>query len=110
MGSLSIGERVRGVELAVQGLFALGVQREVGREVQDRLGVMELAAQSARLFVREYEYAESRAEQQVAAKKARAELAAIQQLILFASQHDLLGPADVAQLSAEVQQITDELQ
>lgn len=59
----------------------------------------------ARLDARGYEYAETRAEQLATAKEARQRLEQLQQAILKASEYNLFGAVDIAQLSARIQQI-----
>ena len=56
-----------------------------------------------RLDIRDYELSETRAEQLAKAKDARKRLQKLQKSILAAG--DAFGPADVAQLSAELEQI-----
>jgi Na+-translocating ferredoxin:NAD+ oxidoreductase RnfC subunit len=59
----------------------------------------------ARLDVRDYELSETRQEQLAKALEAKRRLDHIRKLILAASEHDLFGAVDVAQLSAQIEQI-----
>jgi len=59
----------------------------------------------ARLDVRDYELAETRAEQIRLRGVAVERLTGLQERLLAASSHGLFGPADVAQISAQIQQI-----
>ncbi|HSX08005.1 MAG TPA: hypothetical protein VLG11_03880 [Candidatus Saccharimonadales bacterium] len=59
----------------------------------------------ARLDIRDYEYAQTRAEQLNMAHEAKTRLEGLNKNILAASQHGIFGPADVAQISATIQQI-----
>jgi hypothetical protein len=63
----------------------------------------------ARLDVRDYEYAETRAEQLNHAKEAKERLEGLQENILKASESDLFGAIDVAQLSARIQHVITQL-
>lgn len=62
-------------------------------------------ATDARLDVRDYEYAETRAEQLRLAKEARSRLEALQEDIVEASKYSLFSAIDVAATSAGLQQI-----
>jgi hypothetical protein len=63
----------------------------------------------ARLDVRDYELADTRVEQQVLARTAKGRLETLQASILTASSHGIFGAADVAELSARIQQIISKL-
>ncbi len=59
----------------------------------------------ARLDVRDYELADTRNEQIRLGIEAKVRLESLQQRVLAASSHSIFGPADVAQISAHIQQI-----
>ena len=63
----------------------------------------------ARLDIRDYELSETRAEQLTNAKAAKKRLEVIRKLILSASEYDIFSAVDVAQLTAELEQIIEEL-
>jgi CRISPR/Cas system-associated endonuclease Cas1 len=63
-----------------------------------------------RLDVQAYEYAQTRAEQQAAARDAKERLQVVQETILAASQHNIFGAVDVAQLSAVTEHIISRLE
>lgn len=67
-------------------------------------------ATDARLDVRDYEYAQTRAEQLVASKEASERLAELHTAILKASEYNVFGAIDVAQLSALIDYLTSSLQ
>jgi len=79
-------------------------------EEKELVRALKLQLSDARLDVRDYEYAQTRAEQQHAASEGRQRLEQLQQPILKASEYNLLGAIDVAQLSALTQHIISELQ
>ena len=62
-----------------------------------------------RIYVNAYEFSEERPEQEQNAKTARKWLAKSRQNILKASEADVFGPADVAQLSAQIDQLSGDL-
>ena len=59
----------------------------------------------ARLDARDYEYAETRAEQLELVKEARERLEALRQAILKASEYNLFSAVDVAQFSGGIEQL-----
>ncbi|HVS58360.1 MAG TPA: hypothetical protein VHD60_01325 [Candidatus Saccharimonadales bacterium] len=61
----------------------------------------------ARLDVRDYELSETRDEQLKNAKVAKKRLDQVRRHILAASEFNVFGPVDVAQLTAQAEQISD---
>lgn len=64
----------------------------------------------ARIYANAYELSETREEQLDNAKAAKKWLNRTKKCILIASEQDIFGPVDVAQLSAEIEQIMDKLE
>ena len=64
----------------------------------------------ARLDIRDYELAETKAEQLQLGKDARQRLASVQQGILAASQYNVFSAIEVAQLSAQIAQLQEQLE
>lgn len=60
----------------------------------------------ARLDVRDYEYAETRAEQQQHGEDARKRLEQVKQAVLAASEYNVFSAIDVAHTTATIEQIT----
>jgi hypothetical protein len=67
---------------------------------------MRRLATDLRLDVRDYEYAETRAEQLHAAKVARERLKQLEHLILTASQQNVFSAIEVTELSIKLEQIS----
>lgn len=80
------------------------------REEQTIIHALRQAVTDARLTIRDYEVADTRAEQVSAAQEAKDFLEQAQKSILTASSYGVFGPADVAHLSANLEQIADHLQ
>lgn len=95
--------------LATGKLNAFDVET-LSYEEKELVRTLKLQLSDARLDVRDYEYAQTRADQQHAASEGRQRLEQLQQQILKASEYNLLGAIDVAQLSALTQHIISELQ
>lgn len=64
----------------------------------------------ARLDVRDYELSETREEQIRKAKEARVRLGRIRKQILAASEYNIFSAVDVAQISAQIEQIIEKLE
>lgn len=63
----------------------------------------------ARLDIRDYELSETREEQLRKAGEARQRLERIRKMILGLSEYNVFGSVDVAQLSAELEQISEQV-
>ncbi|HEY5667686.1 MAG TPA: hypothetical protein VIR03_00815 [Candidatus Saccharimonadales bacterium] len=63
-----------------------------------------------RLDTREYEYAQTRAEQLHAAREGKARYELLRQNIVKASEFNLFGSIDVAQLSVYIEQIISQME
>ena len=63
----------------------------------------------SRIYTTDYELSETRDEQVTNAKRARQWLTKAHKKILKASEYNIFGPADVAQLSAQIDQIREDL-
>lgn len=63
----------------------------------------------AKLDIRDFEFSDTRAEQQQHGKQAVKRLESIRAGILAASEYNVFNAVDVAQLSAQVEQIIDEV-
>jgi hypothetical protein len=63
----------------------------------------------ARLDVRDYELSETREEQLTAANKGKRSLEKVRKDILVASEYDIFNPVDVAQITAQLEIISEQL-
>ncbi len=77
------------------------VQRAIAHKLQ-------LAAHEVKLDVRDYEYAETRAEQMKWRRLARHNIAVFEALLIELG--DIFGPADVAELGAQLQLLQSNLE
>lgn len=76
---------------------------------RELLATIKRQATDARLDLRDYGMAETMSEQQRFATEAHQRLEQLQKNIVAASEHNLFGAADVAQLSANIQQIISDI-
>lgn len=84
-------------------------QQKLELKPRSALANLRQAIADARIYVRDYEFSEMREEQLANAKKAKKYLGQARQNILKASEFNVFGAADVAQLSAQVDQLMGEL-
>jgi flagellar biosynthesis/type III secretory pathway protein FliH len=77
------------------------------REVRHDVRQLKLACNEVRLDVRDYEYAETRADQEKWAKLGRHNLKALNVLLLRLDT--VFGPADVAELGARLEELKSSL-
>jgi len=82
----------------------------VENRVQRELKLLKRDMADARLDVRDYELAETRDEQIKLGKAAIERLQTIQQGILAASQYNIFSTVEVAQLSATIAQLQEQLE
>ena len=75
------------------------------REQREVVMLLKNQAADIRLDIRDYGMAETRAQQEHLAKETAERLEAFQTTVLKVSEYNLLGAADVAQLSAQLQQL-----
>lgn len=110
MASVSLSMLVR--RLATDITRALGRVDVAELETNQRHLITALKSHlgDARLDVRDYEFAETRAEQVRHARAGRERLASVRKDILQASEHDLFSAVEVAELTAHLDTIVDSLE
>jgi hypothetical protein len=79
------------------------------RAQQKLVAIIKQELMDVRLDIRDYEFAETRAEQQDDAKAAKERLERLRSHLLAASEHNLFGAADIAQLTARLDSIVEHL-
>jgi hypothetical protein len=79
-------------------------------QVQQQLKLLKIDMTGMRLDIRDYESAETKAEQLRFGKTATERLRSVQQGILLASQYAIFSAIEVAQLSAQIAQLQELLQ
>jgi hypothetical protein len=106
----SVFERAKQLDLHVNGILSRIDVDALMPDERSFVALIKRQLTDGRLDVRDYEYAETRAEQLKYAKAARDSFTAIQKHILQASEHNMFSAIDVAHISAHIQQIIAELQ
>lgn len=80
------------------------------RKYRDALSDLRQNLVDIRIYVNAYEFSEERPEQEQNAKMAKKWLARARQNILKASEAEVFGAVDVAHLSAQIDQLSGDLQ
>jgi len=106
---MSASAQLRTVELAVRRQLAGVDSAELPREERAAIESLQRLLADCRLDVRDYEYSETRDEQLANAAVAKKHITQLQQLVLRASSYGVFGPADVAHVSASLEQIAEQL-
>lgn len=94
--------RAKQIEAAIAKLLSGIDVSELQPPVRKLVSELKRGATDARLDVRDYELADTRTEQLREADKAKARLTTMRERILGASQHGMIGPVEVAELSANI--------
>jgi hypothetical protein len=105
MASISIGQEARELETQVRKSLSGYDLDELPREERSVLVELKNHLVDARLDARDYEYAQTRAEQLEAAGIGRKRLEETLQIILKASEFGIFSAVDVAHISAGVQHL-----
>lgn len=103
----SVTGLMRRVELAVMQRFSGVDLADTPKDERVVIETIKRVVPEAKLDLRDYELAETRAEQLLKRGDALERIQQLRQLILQASEHGLFGAADVAQITATLEQITD---
>jgi len=101
--------RVKRLEADVRQILRKTDPTKLERNYREALYDLRQNLVDIRIYVNAYEFSEERPEQEQNAKTARKWLAKSRQNILKASEADVFGPADVAQLSAQIDQLSGDL-
>lgn len=101
----SLTEQAKTIEAHITAVISAYDIDTMPVKERDLLTSCKQVAIDARLDARDYEYAETRAEQQKVGAEARDRLKSLSKLLLQASQYNVFGPVDIAQLSAQIEQL-----
>jgi hypothetical protein len=109
VASNSLFEQARDLTSQVSTIISSYDIDSLGSTERELLVAIKRRIGDTRLDVRDYEYAETRAEQLVHAAEAQKRLMALQRDILKASEYGLFSAIDVAQLTAKAESIIEQL-
>jgi len=98
---------IKQLETQVNGIFSSMDVYELDKPQQKIVTAVRRELVDARLDIRDYELSETRTEQLANAKSAHARIDTLRKYILSASEYDIFGAVDVAQLTAQLEQIAE---
>jgi hypothetical protein len=110
MAYISLMQRVKEIETQIGVILAAQDVDSLAHAERSLVVSLKNQAIDARLEVRDYEYADTRETQLKHAKAARKYLSVLEQRIVKASEYGIFGAVDVAQLTAEVESIAEDLE
>jgi hypothetical protein len=105
VASKSLYDQAKELESQIGSILSFYDISELPMQQKDLVTVLKHQLIDARLDARDYEYAETRAEQLLHAKEGKQRLKELSQSILKASEYNLFGAVDVAQISARIEQL-----
>ena len=101
--------RVKQLESDIRQILRKTNANKLERKYRDALTDLRQNLVDIRIYVNAYEFSEERPEQEENAKITKKWLAKARQNILKTSEADVFGPADVAHLSAQIDQLIGDL-
>jgi hypothetical protein len=105
MSYVSLTDRMKSIEAHIATILSFQDVDSLALPVRNVLIAIKHHIIDARLTVRDYEYADTRATQLEQAKEGRRLRDSLRQHLIMASEHNIFGPADVAQFSAQLDDI-----
>jgi len=106
----SLVDQAKSVESRIGVVIASFDLDDMPVKERDLLTACKQTAIDARLDIRDYEYADTRADQIELAKEARMRLKTLHNLLVKASEYNVFGAVDIAHLSAQIEQLIATIQ
>ena len=105
MASNSLHDQAKALESQIGTILSFYDVSELPMQQKDLVTNLKHQLVDIRLDARDYEYAQTRAEQLQHAKEGKQRLRQLQQSLLKASEYNMFGPVDVARISAGIEQL-----
>jgi hypothetical protein len=103
-------DQIKGLETQIRAVISRLDLAELPKEERTAVTKLRNDLVDARLDIRDYEFSETRAEQVKLAKQAVKSMESIRTGILAVSEYNVLNAVDVAQFTAQLEQIIEEVQ
>ncbi|HET6924883.1 MAG TPA: hypothetical protein VFH39_03585 [Candidatus Saccharimonadales bacterium] len=100
---------IKSLETQLSGVLSRLDLFELPKAEQKLVDTLRRNVADARLDIRDYELSETRDEQLRKAQAAKKRLERVRKGVLAASEYNVFGAVDVAQLTAQLEQISDNL-
>lgn len=110
MDNASVFSQTKALDIQVNGILSPIDTDALMPDERNIIALIKRQLIDARLDVRDYEYAETRAEQVRLKDAACATLRKLEKNILQASEYNIFGAIDTAHISAKIEHITKQLQ
>lgn len=110
MDSASVFNQSKALDAHVNGIVSAIDIDALMPDERELIALIKRQLTDARLDTRDYEYAETRAEQVRYKEAAHARFQEAQQYILKASEYNIFSAIDTAHISAKIEHITKQLQ
>ncbi|HEX8762582.1 MAG TPA: hypothetical protein VF733_02370 [Candidatus Saccharimonadales bacterium] len=109
MASISLTDQAREIETRINGILSSFDVDSLPSRERELVALIKRQVTDARLDVRDYQYAETRDEQMSLAQEAKKRYEQIRRYMLKASEYNLFGAIDIAQLTAHIDQLISQL-
>lgn len=109
MEAKSPSARIKQTETQISRLLRPVEPHKLPSKVRNILAKLQQDLVDARIYSRDYELSETREEQLENGQKAKNYLEKVGKSVAAASEYDIFGAADVAHLTAEIEQAKDDL-
>jgi hypothetical protein len=106
----SLFQQARELETQVGNILSMYDISDLPNSEKQLVNTIKHQLIDGRLDTRQYEYAQTRNEQLQAAREGKRHYDQLRQNIVKASEYNLFGAVDVAQLSARIEQLTSHLE
>lgn len=110
MASISLLTQAKELETQINGIMSSFDVTDLPAKQRELVAQLKHQLVDVRLDARDYEYAQTRAEQSQAAVAGRKRLAELHKGVLKASEHNMFGAVDTAQISARIEQLMSEME
>ncbi len=101
--------RIKQLEVVVQGVLRKQDAQDLPRECQKIMAELKRDLTDARMDIRDSEYADTGEEYKRHATEGKKRIVRVNKAILALSSYDMFGPVEVAELSAKLEQIAEDL-
>ena len=107
--TISLQQQIRDIASHIGVILSAQDVDILTHEERALLATIKRQVADARLDVRDYDYADTRAEQLRHATAGKKNLDTVLKNILKASEYNMFGPVDIAQLSAQIEDVKEKL-
>lgn len=104
---MSLVSQIQQIDRQLKDFLRLNIAEDMSKDEKRLIKELKQLINEVRLDVRDYDYAQTRAEQVAHGKNARKRIQKLAET--FLSLSSIFGPADIAQLTAQLEQVSEGL-